>query len=1270
MSNKSIEFNSKDCSDFLFEELKKELIGPSEGLYNRSKYKKNEQSEKYEEFGVASLSFNPDNPSLHKQEVLVNSPKYNYIAGVLYPQKSQYQEIVDEDYDNNEGSIEDRESDNNTLEENVNTNEELSDNNFDHDQPDNDDPLDLTNELKPSAMGLSVCIKIPDKLIVSIKNIGQYYKVGTADTIPNEVRVISFYISKFNDEKKSSYSWISKKYSLENQNRKTCESFIAKTFNIKSNSMKNTVDYFDKFYNQRIGWEKKHSSANDKIKKKFDKYTKEEFENFIIELIDKSKDHKKDQIKYEGFFRKNISSNIELNSTELLNGCKKNFIDEDGIEIGLSIHVENRFKNDKDLQYLTFHLVNNNESNDKELTKDCFFQCNFEIYENNNEPIFAEYQEKNIKYMDDEELSLHLLHRNFKSYAIGHGCSASWDKLDKGCTRVFTEIFPTHEIKPVRAKQFDDLNLEMDKFSNDINFSIEQLKKLLKKYNDWLEDEDKKSNLLDSQLKNISKLNVNKAKNVAKRIDQGIEILQNNQDAQEAFKLMNKAMLQQQFHYTLSTEDDFKFSGDLKNINYSEEIKNMQIGEKIISKGKWYPFQIAFIVMNIKSFTDPFSEDRDIMDLIWFPTGGGKTEAYLGLSAFVIFLRKIVNPNSYGNAVIMRYTLRLLTTQQFLRASTLICACEKIRSENVEKLGKKNIEIGLWIGGQATPNKLSQADKLVDLLKEKTYVENKFLLLNCPWCGTSMGPKIDPKNKNKRITPGYHIANKHFAFQCENEHCEFALSDNKILPISVVDEMIYRKAPDLIVGTIDKFAILPWKQEAIDCFGSKDGKNSTDLIIQDEFHLISGPLGSMAGMYEMCINALTEKVINNKKINAKIVGSTATISKAENQINSIYGRNGIIFPPQTNQLEDSFFSYENKNLDGRKYVGIFCQSSTSPQITLSKIISSLLVNTKIFSLKPEINHKTYDPYWTQLIYFNSIRELMSGATLMYDDVKEEKDALYVRKGLDAKIQGNYKYYRNLNPNQITELTSNQDSSEIPKILKRLFVSKSSEKSYPYDICLATNMIQVGIDIPRLSLMVINGQPKTTSEYIQASSRVGRDQNSPGLVFNIMSPFKPRDRSHYEHFKSYHNSIYNHVEPTSVTPHSDSVRKRCLPAVIITLSRLWDNNLKDKPNIPNDNTKKKIIDYVMNYVKFADRDHPEEINRTIKEINNIFLRWETIMPKKYGSPDSDQSPKGALMCPPNTEKDIIDNQFLIPVNMRNVDNDCSARISKTIRGVRD
>ena len=468
----------------------------------------------------------------------------------------------------------------------------------------------------------------------------------------------------------------------------------------------------------------------------------------------------------------------------------------------------------------------------------------------------------------------------------------------------------------------------------------------------------------------------------------------------------------------------------------------------------------------------------------------------------------------------------------------------------------------------------------------------------------------------------------------------------------------------MVIGTIDKFATLPWKPEALECFASDDNINGTDLIIQDELHLISGPLGSISGMYEICIKALTEKKINNQTITAKIIGSTATISKAEKQIYSLYGKKCSIFPSQTNQLEDSFFSYEKKDADGRKYVGIFCPSSTSPQITLSKVIASLFVNVKVFSLDKSKDPKVYDPYWTQLIYFNSIRELMTGASLLYDDVDGEKNALYVKKGLDFEIKKNYDYYRRINPRQIAELTSRQDSSEIPKILKRMFVSKN-EDTYPYDICLATNMIQVGIDIPRLSLMIINGQPKTTSEYIQASSRVGRDQNSPGLVFNILSPFNSRDRSHYEHFKSYHQSIYNYVEPTSVTPHSTSVRKRCLHAVVITLCRLWDKNNRLIPNLPKDEIKNKVIKYITDYVKKADPDHPEEVEKTEKDILEIFRRWKEIQPLKFGSMSLDQSIEGTLMYPSGTEKRIEGDQFETPTSMRNVDRECSARITNTI-----
>ncbi len=1268
MKNNNKYSAAKDCSNFLYDEMRKELIGPSDGLFNRPQWKK--KKDELEIINTPSLSFSPFDPNLHKQEVLTNSPKYNYIAGILYPKKTQYDETIDENYkteEENDLVEEIKESEKHKNEKNIQN--DGSENNFDHSIADNEDPIDLTNEIKPSAMGLSVYIETPESLIISIKNVGQYYKVGKKEVIPEETKVIAFYISKFNDDNKSSYKWISKNFGLENSKQNTVENFISEVFNIKKNTFKNNVDYFDKFFDQRAGWyQKKSSPAMDIIKNKFDVYKKEEIEEEIKKLFElQNRNEPKPKINYEGYFRKNLNLDLEFKKNEIFSGSKKNFKDENNEEIGLSIHVEKRKSiNNKD-EYITFHLVNDIEADEKTSIKDCFFQCQFEIKEKNNQPIFMEYQEKNLSYMDDEEKSLHLLHRNYKSYGVGHGCSASWELQENKCIKVFSEIFPTHEVKPIRAQIFEDLNLDMIKFSEDINFATTELKKLINKYKVWLDDEALKTNSLNPEFHEISKKNIEKAKNNFNRIKEGLDILENNKIVQEAFSFMNKSMAQQQFHYTLSTEKDFKFEGDLKNINYSNEIQNIKVGEKILTKGKWYPFQIIFILLNIKSFIDPLSEDRNIMDLIWFPTGGGKTEAYLGLSAFVIFLRKLSNPKKKGNVVIMRYTLRLLTTQQFLRASTLICACEKLRDENQDKLGKNKIEIGLWIGGEATPNSETSAKTILSSLENPwSNIENKFLVINCPWCGEDLGP--DAKNSKDGNIPGYRKENKKIVFACENSKCNFSHKNGNLLPINVIDERIYKNSPDLIIGTIDKFASLPWRKEAIECFETNENKDSTDLIIQDELHLISGPLGSVSGMYEICIKALTEKKINNKTVSAKIVGSTATISRAEAQVSSLYGTKCSIFPSQTNQLEDSFFSYEKKEADGRKYVGIFCPSSTSPQITLSKIIASLLVNVKIFSVKSNNNYKSFDPYWTQVIYFNSIRELMTGASLVYDDVDGEKNALYIKKGIDVEMTGHFNFYRRLDdPRQVAELTSRQDSSEIPKTLKKMFVSKSDEKTYPYDICLATNMIQVGIDIPRLSLMVINGQPKTTSEYIQASSRVGRDQSSPGIVFNILSPFKPRDRSHYEHFKSYHQALYNYVEPTSVTPHSDSVRKRCLHAVVITLCRLWDKNLLNEPRIPDIKIKEKVKNYIIEYVKRADIEHPEEVDKTIKEIDNIFNRWKEIQPLVYGSMSLDQSISSSLMYPSGTEKKIEGDQFETPTSMRNVDKECSAKITKTLRG---
>lgn len=1233
--------NQKECRDFILEELQKELIGPHENIFYPPGKDWNNLT--------PTSSVNFLDHSKHKEEVLSQSPKFNYIAGVLYPKKCSKDELMDEDDTFND--IDD-DTNNEIVQENIEININDDDDENEELLSDNENIIDLTNEMQPSAMGLSFCCKELFDIEIEIKNIGQYYKIGTKENIPYESRIAAYFVSKFAKDN-TSYNWISKNFNLNNSNRNTCENFLANIFQIKENTFKNQVDYFDKFGEHREGWKNSIIKINDKVYEDFKDLKFEEFEKKVLELINAEFSNYGNQINYEGYFRKKINSKLHFSKQELENGLlkpiSKKFINENGEELNLISFIKIRKNISDDLYYLTCSIINNSNNKDGSTSiSNYFFQSNFSVFPSNNKYYFHEYQEKKIAHLDDEEQSLNLLHRNKKSYAIGHGCSSNWYLDNEGkCKLVCSEIFPTYEIKPIVPQIFDDVDLDMIKFSNDIEFAITQLSRLINKYETWLKNEKKISDTLQADFKKSSQNNIYKAEQSLLRIKNGLSILQNDQKIQIAFQFMNKAIAQQQWHYDFSISRKSKLNINFKNLNYEDELKN-------VNKGKWYPFQIAFILLNIKSFQDPYSDDRDIVDLIWFPTGGGKTEAYLGLSAFVIFLRKLNNKNSSGTAVVMRYTLRLLTTQQFQRASALICACEKIRFENEKLFGKQKITIGLWIGSETTPNKEDQAKKKLESMHKSKYVQNDFLILNCPWCGEEMGGEE---------VKGYRIENKRFTFACPDKNCFFS---EQFLPIYLVDDTIYKISPDLLIGTVDKFASLPWKPEAIQCFENSGEKLSPDLIVQDELHLISGPLGSISGMYEILINSIFEKVINNKKVKCKIIASTATISRSDKQIKSLYARKSSLFPPQTNQIENNFFAIEDQKAEGRKYVGLFCSSSSSPQITISKIISSILISGKILEKNTD-NFRFFDPYWTQLIYFNSIRELMSGATLINDDVKDYIQGIYSKKGFQSFDKT---YYRNVN---FDELTSRVQSSDIPKILSKLFIEKdNSKKNYPLDICLATNIIQVGIDIPRLSLMVINGQPKTTSEYIQASSRVGRKKEYPGIVFTVLSPFRARDRSHYEHFKSYHQSIYNFVEPTSVTSHSDAVRKRALHAVVIGLCRLWGGSeLRKKPNpTPNNELKERILKCIIDYTKIADPEHADEIEKTKKDIQFIFDKWERLNPNNYGSMDLNQNSKDILMYPSGNEKILDIQPFETLTSMRNVDQECNAKILSDFRGKRE
>ena len=240
--------------------------------------------------------------------------------------------------------------------------------------------------------------------------------------------------------------------------------------------------------------------------------------------------------------------------------------------------------------------------------------------------------------------------------------------------------------------------------------------------------------------------------------------------------------------------------------------------------------------MNLRAVAEPDCPERRIVDVIWFPTGGGKTEAYLGLSAFCMFLRRLRNPDHAGTSILMRYTLRLLTTQQFQRAASLICACEYIRRGNEDRLGSERFSIGLWVGTEVTPNSEKDAvTSLNNLLNHRGV--NKFVILSCPWCGAAMGPQkmgssAKCKGYRKLARPG------RVRLICEDSDCDFSSDDG--LPLAVIDEHIYESPPTLLIGTVDKFAMLAFRPEARRLFGIDTPFPPPELIIQDELHLISG----------------------------------------------------------------------------------------------------------------------------------------------------------------------------------------------------------------------------------------------------------------------------------------------------------------------------------------------------------------------------------------------------------------------------------------------
>jgi hypothetical protein len=212
----------------------------------------------------------------------------------------------------------------------------------------------------------------------------------------------------------------------------------------------------------------------------------------------------------------------------------------------------------------------------------------------------------------------------------------------------------------------------------------------------------------------------------------------------------------------------------------------------------WRPFQMGFILLNVQGIADEASADRRLIDLLWFPTGGGKTEAYLGLSAFALGLRRLRGDRhgmhaGAGVSIIMRYTLRLLTVQQFQRAAALICACEFARGNEPQKWGNEPFRIGVWVGRGTTPNTFADSQKALEDIADgrRPRAGSPVQLVACPRCGTALvGEKGVPEKNTYQLD---RTAQRTLIWCC-NADCDFsaASSDNQGIPVVVVDDEIYR----------------------------------------------------------------------------------------------------------------------------------------------------------------------------------------------------------------------------------------------------------------------------------------------------------------------------------------------------------------------------------------------------------------------------------------------------------------------------------------------
>ena len=842
---------------------------------------------------------------------------------------------------------------------------------------------------------------------------------------------------------------------------------------------------------------------------------------------------------------------------------------------------------------------------------------------------------------ENEMARLQLQYRDRLEFAVGRTCSVDWtlppradgDPAPRRAIQVRTTWLPISETPQTAAREIDGALLDMIALAEATPDELRAgLTPIVEEYAAWLDARAVEADALPAHLRTVAVEAVQDARRIAKQLRDGLEYLLADDDAQRCFAFMNRVMADQRIHTQIAgaraADPDLSVESARGNVLAGAHSHH------------WRTFQLAFVLMQIEALSDPALPRRSELtraraELLFFPTGGGKTEAYLGLAAYTFATRRLAGvvagadgpiDGRSGVAVLMRYTLRLLTSQQFQRATALVCAAEMRRREDPGTWGDEPFRIGLWVGTAVSPKRYDEAKEQIENARSGyAYGLTVLQLQRCPWCGTAIDPSRDVHSDD---------ATRRVRVFCGDPYgtCPFAEGGlvGEGLPVLTVDEEIYRLTPAFVIATVDKFARLAREGEAAALFGyvrtfcerhgyvhadqsfcdlKEGGKHPKrgdlpavvtrtvdrlrppDLVIQDELHLITGALGTTVGAFEVAIDALTRWTdAEGQDVRPLVVASTATVRNAAKQIGALYGRKVTVFPPQVLDVADTFFSSEvpvTRETPGRRYVGV---STTGVRLTSAEIVvaSTLLSAGQLLldrAVPPERGRPvSTDPYLTLVGYFNATRELAGMARYVADDIQTA-----VRKRRSGKLfplrfgtdQGNL---------NVAELTSRVSSSDITGTLDQMGVAfdpvwdstaarlrrteeakqakaagkrpPSGRQERPYDVVLATSMLQVGVDVSRLGLMLVVGQPKNTAEYIQASSRVGRDAKRPGLVVSLGNWARPRDLAHFEQFRHYHETFYSQVEPLSVTPYSYTSIERSIDGVLVSAARVADAVLAD------------------------------------------------------------------------------------------------------------